>query len=43
VNDPAPFLALLDQKYRFGHAFGQTQLPLKHITNSLNRSVAQQK
>jgi len=28
VNDPAPFLALLDQKYRFGHAFGQTQLTL---------------
>jgi len=28
VNDPAPYLALLDQEYRFGHAFGQTHLPL---------------
>jgi len=28
VNNPAPFLALLDQKLRFGHAFGQTRRTL---------------
>jgi hypothetical protein len=34
---------VLDQKYRFGHAFGQTQRTLKQMPASLNRSIAEQK